>query len=137
MPLAAGSYRLKGMAVPQSLDELHRLLAQVATEHPDVSSEDLSMLETAVIEVAGNVVEHGRPAGRVIYNFSLTVAPDRLLGVLADSGDEVPDDPDRQDPLQTAESGRGLLLAEAVLDELTYARTEQHNYWTMVRVRRG
>lgn len=137
MPPVAGSYRLEGLAVPQSLDELHQLLAQVAVDHPDVNAEDLSMLETATIEIAGNVVEHGRPAGKVIYNFSLTVADDRLLGVLADSGEEMAEDPDRSAPLHTAESGRGLLLAQAVLDELTYARTEEQNYWTMVRVRRG
>src|SRR5688500_19350846 len=33
----------------------------------------VSMMETAVIEIAGNLVEHGRPPGRVRYRFTLTV----------------------------------------------------------------
>ena len=48
------------------------------SEHPDLDAGDLMMFETAVIEVAGNVVEHGRRPGSVTWAFRLSVLPDRL-----------------------------------------------------------
>lgn len=129
-----GDYVLEGMAVPESLDLLHDLLERVGQEHPELSAGDLMMFETAVIEVAGNVVEHGRPPGVVKWTFRLRVLPDRLEGRLSDAGDEYPGGPwgtDMPDPM--AEDGRGLALATAVLDSLTYERAHDVNQWTMVR----
>lgn len=132
-----GEYTAEGVAVPDSLEELHRLLEDVAGDHPEVSAEDVSMMETAVIEIAGNLIEHGRPAGSVRYRFTLTVLPDRLEGRLSDSGQELP----RSLSVATApdddmsEDGRGLFLARAVLDELVYVRTPEANTWSMTRRR--
>jgi serine/threonine-protein kinase RsbW len=49
------------------------------------------LLETAVVEIHGNVVEHGRPTGEAVYAFELEVHPDRLVGVLAHTGSASPD----------------------------------------------
>ena len=133
----SGDYVLEGPAVPESLDLVHDLLEQVGREHPDLEPGDLTMFETAVIEVAGNVVEHGRPPGHVSWTFRLSVLPDRLEGELSDSGEEygggtwgttMP-----SDLLQ--EDGRGLALATAVLDSLEYERAATANHWTMLRHR--
>jgi serine/threonine-protein kinase RsbW len=132
-----GEYTAQGVAVPDSLETLHHLLAQVAAAHPDISAEDISMMETAVIEIAGNLIEHGRPPGEVSYRFILTVHPDRLEGLLADSGEELPGDlAGRGMPDDLAEDGRGLFLARAVLDELVYTRTPDANTWLLRRTRR-
>ena len=131
------AYILEGLAAPEMLDLLHELLARVGEEHTEVGTEDLAMIETAILEIAGNLVEHGRPAGRVAYSFSLHVLPDRLEGRLSDSGAELPDDPTGQEmPDELAEHGRGLALAEAALDELSYERVGNANTWTFVRFRR-
>jgi serine/threonine-protein kinase RsbW len=133
-----GDYLLEGLAVPESLNLLHDLLERVGQEHSDLDADDLMMFETAVIEVVGNVVEHGRPRGRVTWTFRLSVLDDRLEAQLSDSGEEYPGGtwgtsmPD--DPLQ--EDGRGLALATAVLDSLDYRRSDAANHWTMLR-RRG
>ncbi len=130
----AGDYRIDGLAVPESLGLLHSLLEQVAADHPEVSPDDLMLLETAVIEIAGNVVEHGRPPGEVRYAFTLAVLPDRLEAVLTDTGEEVPDPDDaRPMPDDWEETGRGLPLARAALDELSYARGAEGNLWRMVK----
>jgi serine/threonine-protein kinase RsbW len=62
----------------------------VGREHPDLDREALMLFETAVIEVAGNVVEHGRPPGQVQWSFHLEVRPETLTGRLSDSGEEYP-----------------------------------------------
>jgi serine/threonine-protein kinase RsbW len=132
-----GEYALEGLAVPESLNLLHDLLDRVSREHPDVASADLMLFETAVIEVAGNVVEHGRPPGSVTWAFRITIWPDRLEASLSDSGEEYPGGTwgtqMPADPLQ--ESGRGLALATAVLDSLSYERRDDVNHWRMLRVR--
>jgi serine/threonine-protein kinase RsbW len=133
-----GDYQLEGLAVPESLNLLHDLLDRVGRDHPDVDSADLMLFETAVIEVAGNVVEHGQPPGRVTWTFRIEIRPDGLEASLSDSGEEYPGGTwgtrMPEDPMQ--ESGRGLALATAVLDSLTYERRDDANHWRMLR-RRG
>jgi serine/threonine-protein kinase RsbW len=128
-------YELSGLAVPESLDLVHDLLARVRDEHRGIDETDLSMFETAIAEIHGNVVKHGRPPGQVVYAFSLTVRPDRLIGFLADTGEPAPDLSALPVPDELAESGRGMWLARATLDELEYARSGDRNTWKMVRLR--
>jgi serine/threonine-protein kinase RsbW len=132
-----GDYVLEGLAVPETLNLLHDLLERVGQEHPEIDGGDLMMFETAVIEVAGNVVEHGRPSGHVTWAFRLSVLPDRLEAQLSDSGEEYPGGTwgtsMPTDLLQ--EDGRGLALATAVLDALEYERSAGVNHWTMRRGR--
>jgi serine/threonine-protein kinase RsbW len=136
--MTGDEYLLEGLAVPESLNLLHDLLDQVSREHPDINSADLMLFETAVIEVAGNVVEHGRPAGRVAWSFRIEIRPDQLEASLSDSGEEYPGGTwgtqMPTDPMQ--ENGRGLALATAVLDSLSYDRRGEANHWRMTR-RRG
>jgi serine/threonine-protein kinase RsbW len=131
----AGEYDLHGLAVPETLHLLHELMERVAEEHPELADDDLMLLETAVIEIAGNVVEHGRPHGEVTWTFGLRVLPDRLEARLVDAGQEVTgsDAPDAPDEL--SEGGRGLLVAKAALDDLSYRREDGQNIWRMTRMR--
>ena len=132
----AGEYALRGLAVPESLDLLQDLLGQVRSDHPEIDETDLSMFETAIVEIHGNVVEHGRPPGRVIYAFELEVRADELVGILADTGSAAPNLAELDElPDELAESARGLWLAKATLDDLQYARMGDRNTWKLVRNR--
>ena len=133
----ATEYLVESIAVPESLDVLQDLLAEARREHLDLDASDLMMFETAVVEVAGNVVEHGRPPGEVSWTFRLRVLPDRLEGRLSDDGHEYPGGTWGIDmPDEMSENGRGMPLATAMLDELHYERNGRVNHWLMVR-RRG
>ncbi len=125
-------YTLSGLAVPEGLDSLHDLLARASRDHQSLPPEDVMMLEMAVMEIAGNVIEHGKPSGAVVWNFTLDVGPP-LHATLADSGEEYVETWTGQMPDELAESGRGLALADAVLDQLLYERQGATNVWTMVR----
>lgn len=125
-------YVVAGFAVPEGIEQLHGLLDQVRREHPELVARDVLAFETAVIEIAGNVVEHD--AGATTWTFTLAVTSTQLRGSLADNGTtfegelstELPDDP-------LAESGRGIVIAGSLLDELSYERADGRNHWHMVR----
>ncbi len=131
----AGEYRVDTLAVPETLNLLHDLLDRVRVEHPELESTDVMLFETAVIEIANNVVEHGRPPGTIRYSFVLDVDSDKLLGHLSDGGPPLAG-AERSMPDITSENGRGLALARVALDDLEYERVGDHNEWTMVRRRR-
>jgi len=131
-----GSYRVAGRAIDTSLGELHELLDQVRAEQTELDALELAMLETAVIEVAGNVIEHGTPPGGIEYEFLLEVSGNGLHGLLYDNGDQVSlPDTNGAEQDELAESGRGLLLARAALTELRYERQGDRNAWFMTRLR--
>lgn len=132
-----GEYTLDGLAVPASLDQLHEMLEQVAAEHPGIAPEDMMMLETAVVEIAGNVIDHGRPPGSVLWTFRLAVHEDRLECLLSDTAQPVEIDLDTVSLPEDLESdhGRGLAMARAMLDHLEYVRVGDGNVWRMVRLR--
>jgi serine/threonine-protein kinase RsbW len=132
-----GEYTLEGLAVPDSLELLHDLLQRVRADWPAIEEVDLAMFETAVVEIHGNVVRHGRPRGQVVYGFALEVHDDRLVATLTDTAEPAPGLSQHGGlPEGLAEEGRGLWLAKATLDELDYRRVGDRNSWRLVR-RRG
>ena len=127
------SYVASGLAVPEQLDQLHELLRSAVAQHAAVPAEALMMFETAVMEIAGNVVEHGQPRGQVLWRFELTVGQGSLTALLSDSGEEYESLVDGDMPDEWAESGRGIPLAAATLHELKFRRRAGVNQWRMVR----
>jgi serine/threonine-protein kinase RsbW len=126
-------YRLDGFAVPGELDRVHELLERAGSEHPEVGATDLMLFETAVIEIANNVVEHGRPIGEVRWRFVLTIDGQELGADLYDSAEAVNVDLDAGMPGADMEGGRGLPLAGALLDHLSVERSDGGNHWRLVR----
>jgi serine/threonine-protein kinase RsbW len=92
--------------------------------------------ETAVVEIAANIVEHTRRAeGTSGRRYSLDLSADvaELTAVFTDNG--MPADIDLSTVTMADlddESGRGLALALAALDRLDYQRANGRNVWTLV-----
>lgn len=133
MPPENGRYAVDGFAVPTEIDRLHALLDQVGADNPQLEPMDLMLFVTAVIEIANNVVEHGTPEGQVRWRFQVSVTKDAIVADLHDTGQEFVPTLGEEMPGEDAEGGRGLALAEAVLDELEVRRTDEGNHWRMVR----
>lgn len=131
--LGGNEYVLEGFAVPDQLDAVHSLLAQAASEHPDLDPMDVMLFETAVIEIANNVVEYGRPEGAVRWKFTIRVREDEIEAELDDTGQTFTPAQGSAMPGEDAESGRGLAIAEAVLDQIEFKRMGDTNHWRMVR----
>lgn len=126
-------YSLEGFAVPSELDRVHELLERAGAENPHVDATDLMLFETAVIEIANNVVEHGRPHGEVAWRLDLRVDAGEITVDLHDSAQAALVDLDQTMPSQDEESGRGIPLANALLDEISITRIAQGNHWHLVR----
>lgn len=132
-PSIPTSYELEGLAIPAELDRVHALVERARVEHPEVSARDLMLFETALIEVAGNVVEHGRPPGRVHWHLVLRVGAAAIEAELIDTSEasEIPLDTEMPD--EAATSGRGIAIAVATLDSMTLRRVGNENHWLLVR----
>lgn len=137
MAADVGHELLEATAEPAALNEVHRALAALWADVPDVTDIDRMSFETAVAEVAANVVNYC--GGPVAFTLELWAAADRLEARFTDAGTAaladgvveaagLPDD-------ELAEGGRGLALARATLDDLRYERDGAVNRWTLVRRR--
>lgn len=128
---------LSAPAVPEVLEVVHAMLAQLWAGAGGVPDRDRMRFEMAVIEILANVVEHAyehdSASGRR-FDITLVADEERLVASLADHGVPIALDLSAaalpEDDL--AESGRGLAMATAALDDLQYERVEGRNHWTLV-----
>jgi serine/threonine-protein kinase RsbW len=120
---------------PDDLDSVHDFLEQVlAEEAAHISDEDRMAFETALIELAGNVIQHadGEDEDGTVCLLTVSVVGGRLRAELTDSaeagtvrlvGRSMPDELD--------ESGRGIPFIQALVDSLEYRREGSRNIWTI------
>ena len=106
MPRADGAaeLRVEGPAEPVWLDQVHAALDRLWTVSAEVPELDRIRFETAVIEIATNIVRHAVPAGPgpVQAAVLLRSAPPRLEAELSDDGaDRLPLGAARQPHLRT------------------------------------
>ena len=90
--------------------------------------------ETAVIEIANNIVTHAAYglSSEVTIELTLTATPDSVTACFRDDGGAAELDlASARMPDTTAESGRGLALTRALADDLTYERVGSANIWTL------
>lgn len=126
-------YTLSGFAVPDQLEAVHELLARASADHPELPPMDVMLFETAIIEIANNVVEHGRPEGEVQWTFTIRVRDEEIEAELEDTGQPFAPKTGETMPGDEAEGGRGLPMAEMLLDKIEFSRDENKNHWRMVR----
>ncbi|AEE47696.1 ATP-binding protein [Cellulomonas fimi] len=114
------------------LERVHDALATLWRSAGDVAETDRIALETAVVEVAGNVVRHGdHRAGRHLL---LRAGDHGLVAEITQPGPPPHVDLDAVMPGADAESGRGLALTRMLVD-LTYTERDGAGIWTLVRPR--
>jgi serine/threonine-protein kinase RsbW len=132
-----GDFVLETTASPASLEQVHALFATLWASAPDVQMSDRNAFETAVAEVAANVIEHASRGEDVAMRLVVRAPEDRVEAELEDLGypygGVVCETPSVDD---LPESGHGLLIARALTDELVYERDGAVNRW-MLRRRRG
>lgn len=139
MPAADGAAELRvdGPAETAWLDRVHDALARLWDAAPEVPDLDRLRFETAVIEIATNVVRHTVPVGDGPVRASVLLRADhrRLEAELTDDGAPVRVDLDPDPVDDFAESGRGIALVLRAVDSLSLAREDGRNTWRLARDR--
>jgi serine/threonine-protein kinase RsbW len=127
---------VEGPADLSLVDAVHAALESLWGAVPDVSEEDRMLFALAVSEVATNVVEHAGGPAHPTVRVRLEVDAGALTAVMTDDADPALI---RLDAVtmadEDAETGRGLALALATLDELSHEPGEG-NTWRLRRWRR-
>ncbi len=118
------------------LDEVHALVERFWHERSPGSETDRVAFELALVEIAGNAIQHG--SGEP---FTVTLRTDgaAVVAELREPGERLPDAvvDERRLPGDDAEGGRGIPLARAAVDELRYSHADGVNRWTIVRTPRA
>lgn len=117
---------------PDALDKIHRCLEQLWSAHPELSEVLRTPVSVAVAEIGANIIEYSRPGQPVRMQMQVQVLADEVEIVFTDEGDPAHVDLNTVTmPDEMAERGRGLALAKACLDRLTYRRDSTGNHWTL------
>lgn len=117
-----------------TLDEVQNVLDQMWSAHPEVPDMVRIHVDLAVAEIAANIMEHSAQGRAVRLRMTAGLADDQVRIEFTDNGRPTEVDLDAVDlPELMAESGRGLALAQRVLDELSYRRDSTGNHWVLVR----
>jgi serine/threonine-protein kinase RsbW len=118
---------------PDDVDCVHELLQGVWAENPQVAGLERLRFETALVELSGNVFAHADEGAGLDCTLTVTVDDAQLTAVVVDTG--VPLNGDitpKGMPDDLAESGRGLPLIQALVDEFTYERDRDTNRWYLM-----
>lgn len=121
-------------AGPRALDDIAAALDRAWSENPHVPKKVRTHVAIAVAEISANILEHAT-AGWI--RIQIRVLANQIEVDLVDDGR--PADLDltaARLPDQFAERGRGIALAQAALDQLSYRR-DPANHWTLVSRRFG
>lgn len=118
---------------PDDVDAVHELLDTVWGDAPYIVMKDRFCFETALIELASNVIRHGDDGDGITCRLEIGVFVDHVEAVLHDSGHAVSVALEGHEmPDEMAESGRGLPLIEALVD-IEYLRDGSGNEWRISR----
>ncbi|NGP04195.1 ATP-binding protein [Rhodococcus sp. 14C212] len=131
----ARAWALTTVTGADTLTGVHALIEEMMSAGR-VEDADRFQFEIAVAEIAANIVEHAGDGDPVTMRLELRLCSDRIEACFHDDGR-----PARVDletvrmPGDMAERGRGLAIALAALDELSYRRRDATNRWILVRQR--
>lgn len=119
---------------PSDVDEVHTSVDDLWELNADLGASERMRFETALLELAGNVIEHAEGQERLLCELTLLRTSTTLEAVLSDSGAaaHVPFRRQMPDPAELAESGRGIAMIELLMDDFTYERDPDGNRWRLV-----
>jgi len=125
---------LETMTGPSTLEDIQGALDELWSAHSEVPEVVRMHMDLAAGEIGANIIEHSGEGEPVHLRMEVGVSADAVVTTFTDDGRPVPVDPASVSlPEDMAERGRGLAIAQSVLDELSYRRDSEGNHWTLLR----
>jgi serine/threonine-protein kinase RsbW len=123
---------LEALTGPDTLDKIHHALEELWADGSGVSDVARMNMKLATAEIGANIVKHARRGQPVRMRMEARLLAHEVEFVFTDDGDPVHVDlASIGMPDEMAEGGRGLAIAKAVVDRLTYRRDHMGNHWTL------
>jgi serine/threonine-protein kinase RsbW len=136
MPTVSDPAPLALHSPPDNVNTVHDYIQRVWLASPELDAMDKLKFETALVELAANIIEHSNDGGGVEGNLSITIHPDRIRCSITDTSDPSNIELDaRQMPEAYAESGRGIAFIQRLVDVLHYERRNGENFWMIEKLR--
>lgn len=124
--------QLETRAGPDALGEFEQVLTEMWAIHPHVPDPVRTQVGIAAGEIGANIIEHAAGGLPVRVVMRVRVLPNQVWVEFTDEGHPLTVDLSAVClPDELAERGRGLALAQAVLERLSYERNAA-NHWTLV-----
>lgn len=126
---------LKGISIPFELDSVQKFVIEVSDlikEHQQFVDDIFDFeIQLGLTEVINNLIIHGKlnsPDQALLF---IIHGKTELVLHVCDHGTESFDaqklDPPQSDPMQLAESGRGLMIISKVFDQVSYKTFQDFN----------
>lgn len=129
-------HRLSLRVPPDDIDVIHEYIDDIWRQHSDVGEIDRMRFTTALVELASNVLQHSAKDS-FIAELTTTVDGERIHCEVSDSAPRVDLQFDEfAMPGPDAESGRGIVFIQRLVDELHYERRDNTNVWSIDSARR-
>ncbi len=127
-----------GGAHPDPLGAIQAELDSLWLAHPHVPDDVRTQMSIAAAEIGANIIEHTGRRQPVVMRMGSELVGDQVHVTFTDDGPPVDIDlASVTMPAATAERGRGLAMAQTVLDKLAYRGDDQGNQWTLISKRFG
>ena len=120
------------------INVVHAYIERVWSRHPDLDRMDRLRFETALIELAANVIQHADDGNGIVADVSIEIDDEYIRGHISDSSPAGKVDMAmRAMPDEHAESGRGIAFIQRLVDVFHYERRDDENLWMIQKRRAG
>ena len=127
-------YKRQFMSPPDDVELVHDLLQSVWSDSLNIRSADRFSFETALVELAANIIRHADIGVGISYSITVQIFDDRLEATVIDNGDHTNVEHTETDmPDDLSESGRGIPLINALVDHFSFDRDGNFNSWQIIR----
>lgn len=113
---------------------VHDFLKGIWGENPHIAIRDRYSIETAIIELASNIVLYSVATPGITCEVVIEIDAESIKATISDNGDLADLEIDEHImPDEFSESGRGIPLIRALVDEFTYENLGKKNTWKILR----
>lgn len=124
------TYQRQLSAPPEDVDSVHDFLQIIWNENPEIPAKEKIRVETAIIELAANIILYSEATTGVIFNIIVNTSKDKLEASISDNGELFSLELDSHImPEDYAESGRGIPMVKSLVDKFEFDASNGRNTW--------